>query len=711
MSYLVEKPILWNTEKPYLYTVKLEKDGEIITVQTGMRKITVSDQDELLINGVPVKLFGVNHHDTGKFRGWCQSDAEMRQDLELMKELNINCVRTSHYPPPPKFIQMCDEIGLYVVCETDIEAHGALRRNANVPYAYDVESGQWPSTQPRWENEYIQRMQRMVELHKNSPSVIMWSTGNESGFGTNHEKMIQWTKRRDPSRLIHSEDASQKGKIQKADVYSRMYPWMDELERWAQSDEIHMPVFLCEYSHAMGNGPGDVWDYCQLFDKYPKLIGGCIWEWADHVAMKDGVQCYGGDFDGELTHDGNFCCDGMVFADRSLKAGSYEVKAAYQPIRTVFENGKLSVFNRLSFTNLEEYEFSYWIEADGIAGERKKAVLSVPPLSWTTVNIPYEMITCQYGMYLNVELTKKGKLYAAAQHILPCTVKELPVCALADLAEDDRFVYAKGADYAYTFSKHYGTFTSLKVENEEQLGDKIKLSACRAPTDNDRNIQNRWLNLNVWEGENLDCVFSKIYKCAVEDGAIKVVGSLAGVSRKPFLRYWLTVQIFQDGRIAHQLQCKIAEDVIWLPRLGYEFTLPKSSSDFAYFGHGPMESYCDMCHHAPVGMYSSSAEKEYVPYVRPQEHGNHNGVKMLRIGKLEFSAQSEMEICVLDYSMDTLLHANHTNELQKDGKIHLRVDYKVSGIGSNSCGPELQEKYRLCEKEIIFNFSIMPCRK
>ena len=337
LSFAPEKPVLWNAEKPYLYDIELARNGEILRFKSGLRSVKISENYELLINGVSVRLHGVNHHDTSKYRGWCQTDEELRQDLLLMKKLNINCVRTSHYPPTPKFIGMCDEIGLYVVCETDIETHGFLRRLPNVGYRFDMESNAWPATMSDWKDEHIERMKRMVEVFKNNPCIIMWSTGNESGHGCNHLEMIKWTRSRDNSRLIHCEDASRKGQFHNADVFSWMYPGYSDLENKALTDDVNMPIFLCEYSHAMGNGPGDVWDYNELFDKYPKLIGGCIWEWADHVVTVDGVEKYGGDFEGELTYDGNFCCDGLVFADRSLKAGSLEAKAAYQPIKTGFE--------------------------------------------------------------------------------------------------------------------------------------------------------------------------------------------------------------------------------------------------------------------------------------------------------------------------------------------------------------------------------------
>ena len=705
-TYTVENPVLWNAEKPFLYTVKFEKNGEVITLSAGLRKVEISDKYELLINGVSVKLHGVNHHDTSKYRGWCQSDEELRADLLLMKDLNMNCVRTSHYPPTPKFIQMCDEIGLYVVCETDIETHGVVRRYPNVPYKYDPQDNIWPTSNPDWKAEHVERMQRMVEYFKNNVSVIMWSTGNESSHGMNHQEMIKWTRKRDASRLIHCEDASRKGQIHNADVYSRMYLSFEELENAANCNDINMPVYLCEYAHAMGNGPGDIYEYNELFDKYPKLIGGCIWEWADHVVTVDGVQKYGGDFEGELTHDENFCCDGVVFADRSLKAGSLEAKAAYQPIRTTYENGKLAIYNRLDFTNLDEYEFTYWIEKDGVKSDEVSIVLSAEPHTFTEVVIDYQTAECQYGVYLNGELKKDGKVWAVVQHELPSVVKAAEEAPKAELTEDELCVYASGEKFSYVFSKHYGVFTSLVVDGKEQLDGKTTLSAFRAPIDNERTIKQYWMNLNVWEGENLDCAFTKVYDCKVEDGVIIVEGALAGVSRLPLCKYTLKVEIFADGKVDFKLNGNIRKDAYWLQRFGYEFELPLSSDAFSYYGRGPIENYCDMCHWATIGMYDSTAADEYVEYVLPQEHGNHTEVKMLRIGNLEFTSETGMEIQVSEYSTKALTKAMHTDELVKDGKVHLRIDYKNSGIGSGSCGPILEPPYRLSEKEIEFAFSM-----
>ncbi len=705
-SYTPENPILWNAEKPYLYTIKVERAGELLTFKAGLRSIAISENYELLINGVSVKLHGVNHHDTSKYRGWCQTEEELRRDLLLMKSLNINCVRTSHYPPTPKFIQMCDELGFYVICETDIETHGFLRRLPDVGYKFDMESNAWPGTLPSWKAEHINRMERMVELFKCMPSVIMWSTGNESGHGCNHLEMIKWTRSRDNTRLIHCEDASRKGQFHNADVFSWMYPGYNNLVNKAISDDVNMPIFLCEYSHAMGNGPGDVWDYNELFDKYPKLIGGCIWEWADHVVTVDGVEKYGGDFEGEVTHDGNFCCDGMVFADRSFKSGTLEIKAAYQPIRTTFENGVLSIYNRLDFTNLNEYELEYNIEVDGKEIFSKSLKLDLAPHSTAEIVVDYSPVDCKYGATLNVKLTRGSNEYAATQHILPCNIASEEITKKAELSEDKLNIYAKGNRFSYTFSKHYGVFTSIIVDGEEQLDGRTVISAMRGTTDNDSKMLNFWTFKNTWQGENLDRAFLKVYDCTVVNGDILLHGSLAGVSRACILKYTLSITIFENGRIDFGISADVRKDAKWLPRFGYEFLLKGDIKEFTYYGKGPNDNYCDLSHCAPIGLYSSNTDKEYVKYVRPQEHGNHAQTKMLSIGKLIFTSSTGFEFNASNYSTDAIHKAEHTDELVADGKTHLRIDYKVSGIGSGSCGPELMEKYRLSEKNINFNFSV-----
>ncbi len=707
----VENPVLWNAEKPYVYTVRLEKDGEVIDIETGFCKIEVSPTYQLLINGNSVKLHGVNHHDTHPTNGWCETNEELESELRLMKELNINCIRTSHYPPTPYFLSLCNRLGFYVILETDIETHGAVRRRSDIPYAYDAESTEWPCTKPDWKKEHLERMERAVMRDRNNPSIVMWSTGNESGHGPNHKAMIDYIRGLGDGRLAHCEDASRKGVIENADVYSRMYSSINGIEGFANDPKINMPVFLCEYSHAMGNGPGDVYDYNEMFDKHDKLIGGCVWEWADHTVIVDGVQKYGGDFEGELTHDGNFCCDGMVFSDRSLKAGSYEVKAAYQPIRTAFENGILTVTNRLDFTNLSEYEFVIKTELDGEVVEEKKLTLDLEPHAKTEIALEIPALTGKLGAFVTCYLYKDGKEWARTQHEVAIKKVAEPVCTAApEFIEKEYEIAIKGENFEYVFSKHYGNFTSIKVDGKENLAGVTKLTTWRAPTDNERNVRVYWGNDNIWQGEDLNRHFSKVYDCKLSGNHIVVDGALSGVSRMPYFNYKLDVSVNANGEISFMLGGEIRKDVHWLPRMGYEFILTPENKEFSYFGFGPYESYNDAHHGSLMGRYESSADKEYVNYVRPQEHGNHFDVRELEIGNLKFTGKS-FEANVSNYDAEMLEAANHTDELKSDGNVHLRIDYKDSGMGSNSCGPALLEKYQFGDKTIVFEFKISPVRK
>ena len=705
--FTVDAPVLWNAEHPYLYTVKIERDGEVIEQKTAFRTIEISDRNALLINGVPVKLYGVNHHDTHKYNGWCQTLEELRADLVLMKSLNINCIRTSHYPPHPAFLEMCDQMGFYVILETDLETHGFCNRlPGGCGYDVDEDPAAWPCQRPEWEKEFVERMDRAILRDRNHPCIIMWSTGNESGHGVNHVSMIHRIRAEQDSRLVHCEDACRKGDNSNVDVISQMYWNYTDIDR--DADTFDKPFFLCEYAHAMGNGPGDVCDYTEVFDRHENLIGGCVWEWADHTVTVDGVQKYGGDFDGELTHDYNFCCDGMVFADRTLKAGSLEVKAAYQPMKTTLTGNLLTVYNRYDFTDLADCTFIYTVECDGRTVVQRTEPLQAAPHTAAELVLELPALSGSLGAHLTCCLYRNGELVAQTQHELEMEATQTTACtALADMEETDTAYILTGDRFRYVFDKHYGTFVSIQIDGREQLAERLSLTAWRAPTDNERNVKLNWEHPNIWQGENLNLHFSKVYACTAKDGVITVEGSLAGVSRIPYFRYTLTTRVYADGTAALSLSGTVREDAYWLPRLGFEWATFGENRTFTYYGYGPGETYCDLRRYATVGLYDSDADAAYVPYVRPQEHGNHFGVKLLQIGDLQFAGDA-FECNVSKYSTAALAAANHTDELVADGRIHVRVDYKDSGIGSNSCGPQLHPKYCLAEKDVQFSVAFKP---
>lgn len=702
----LDTPILWNAEKPHLYTVVVKGKTEYIPFKVGMREVGLSDKGELLINGKTVKLKGINHHDTHPTDGWCETEEFLYSELCKMKELNINCIRTSHYPPTPEFLNMCDELGFYVIDETDIETHGFATRDALGSGYYD-ESDDWLCRRPEWEKSFLERAERMVERDKNHPCVIFWSMGNESNFGENFIKMLEYTKKRDSSRFTHYE-RDVNGEY--VDIVSSMYTGISDMEKQAAQFK-NRPVYLCEYSHAMGNGPGDVYDYVETFYKHDNLIGGCIWEWADHTVIENGILKYGGDF-GEETHDINFCCDGLVFADRSFKAGSLEAKYAYQPFAAKLENGKIIVENRFDFTNLNEYDFVVTLEKDGKNIAESVFKVDAKPGEKAEIKPNFDIPkTCGLGVNMTVSMQNSDKYEVGMKHFaLDIPKEKISVCdEYAEFNEDEYRIYISGEDFEYVFNKHYGTIESMSKNGKILTDGLMRLTAWRAPTDNDRHVKFKWgLFDDNQGGENINKLHTKIYACEVLNGKIKVKGSLAGVARRPFLHFINEFEFFADGKVKVVLNGNTADNLkVYLPRLGFEIKTPNADEKFVYYGMGEHENYVDMCHFAKVGKYESSTEKEYVNYVMPQEHGNHTKTKLLEFENgLKFAADSEFEFNVSAYDSMALTKAMHTDELVKNGKTNIRIDYKVSGIGSNSCGPELLEKYRLNEKNINFEFYI-----
>ena len=712
-EFTVKKPHLWTAEDPYLYTVTLEYKGEVISQKVGIREISVSPKYELLINGRPITMKGVNHHDTMVGKGFTMSDEDMRRDIELIKSLNMNTIRTSHYPAHPKFIEMCNEYGIYVVLECDMETHGFLRRLANVNYRYDMEKLAWPATNPDWKDEHLDRIKRTYNRDKNQPSVIIWSLGNESGYGENSGYMSDYLREVDKSRLVHFESATWDAVgITKVDVASKMYTSIPDINKEMTEGVFKMPFMLCEYSHAMGNGPGDVWQYMDLVYKYPQFIGGCIWEWADHSVLVDGVYKYGGDFEGELTHDGNFCCDGLVMANREFKAGTLETKAAYAPYRFTYKNGKLRITNLFDFTSFEDYKIKYRIRVDEKTVEEKELSLSLAPKKSATVQTEANPKECKLGANIDVELIdKNGTSLAVLSQSIDCKIVAENTDTLpAKLINEQFFVYVKGEDFEYRFNKQLGNIDSIVVNGEELLYAPIKMGAFRAPMDNDRNRVWRWAKLNEWQGENLDCQFTNVYNVKVQGNTIIADIGLGGISRLPFFKYRLKLTFFANGRVAVSVNGDVRKDAFYLPRLGFEIPLKKENQAFKYFGMGPYENYIDMCHHVRQDWFESTADKEYVPYVLPQEHGTHTGVRFISIeNKLQFTSAKPFEINVSKYSIPQLHKAKHTDEIGESYATHVRIDYKSSGTGSNSCGPDNMPEYRLEEKKISFAFDMSIC--
>ncbi len=697
---------LWNAEKPYLYTAIIKQAGEFIPVKVGFRTQSVSDAGELIINGISVKLKGVNHHDTHPDNGYTMSYEDMRSELLLMKELNINCIRTSHYPPQPVFIELCDELGFYVVDEADNETHGFANRFSG--YDYDKNSI-WPCRNPEWREAHIDRAARLFERDKNHTSVIMWSHGNEANYGINFAAMTEYIRQNDTKmgfhRLIHYENSYNENvratrhlypDADTVDVVSRMYSTPADMHQYIYNTGDKRPIFWCEYCHAMGNGPGDLMDYWKAFYATPQFIGGCIWEWADHAAkISDGKYGYGGDF-GEETHDGNFCSDGLVFANRELKAGSYEAKHAYQPMDTSFdaESGMLTILNRYDFTDLCEVEFHYDCCVDGRTVGGGIFNLSAAPHTSAQVKLDIAPFDCKLGAYLNIYMTKDGKEIASTQHTL-AKGEYIPLGrGNVSIVCDKEFATICGDGFEHKFNLHYGRLEKIN----DLLCTPMELTVWRAPTDNDRKVKGKWYEAKY------DHTHNKVYDVNISGNTITVHASLAPVARAKILDYTVSYTFYGNGQIDVALEGSFDAARGFLPRLGFEFKT--AAEDFSYFGYGPLESYVDMHYASKMGMYESSALGEYVDYIRPQEHGNHYNTKLLEIGGVRFYTKDSFEICVSKYDAYELERKAHNFELVSDGYTNVRIDYKVSGIGSNSCGPELLPQYRMDDEKVSFKFSI-----
>ncbi|MDR2536409.1 MAG: DUF4981 domain-containing protein [Treponema sp.] len=741
--FTITGPELWNAEDPKLYRGILGFGGEWIPLDIGFRQVETGKNSSLLINGAPVKLKGVNRHDTDPVLGHYTPLDHIRRDLELMKQHNINAIRTSHYPNTPEFYQLCNRYGFYVIDEADQEMHGFCTRRSGEHAGYSNFDPSWPTDMPEWKNAFLDRARRLVERDKNHPCIIIWSLGNESAFGANHVAMADWIHLRDPSRLVHYERASSAVREFKeknysdacVDLDSAMYPTLEFLEEQGKNpNNDPRPFFLCEYIHAMGNGPGGVSDYWNLIYQYPRLIGGCVWEWADHsVVLTDaeGRSCfgYGGD-KGEFPHDGNFCNDGCVTPDRKPYPGLREIKAVYQYVKTdltAFEhNGAtVKITNLHDFIDLSRYELTWTLESDGEIraegtcappalgpGQTGNLAVALPELEKTWCGA---YITLRFRLKETALWAEKGFEIGAAQFEVPAPHGEV-ISGEQDfgplgLQKEKEYAVIEGDGFVYRFNTFYGSFESLEYNGVPLLQERPKLTVWRAPTDNDRNVRQKW------EAEHLDHLAAKVYSATAEQDEnaviIRVTGSLAGLSREPFAKTFTTYKVFPTGEIQAAVSAEIRETMMFLPRFGLELVMPNGNERLEYFGLGPDENYADMKAHVFMGRYASTVGEQYFPYIKPQEHGNHGNTSWAAVydalGRgLLFKAGSRFEFSASHYTAMDLSSATHTKDLVPRGETIVRIDYKNGGIGSGSCGPYTFEPYQVRDKKISYIFGIMP---
>lgn len=757
--FTVENPVSWTAETPYLYTILIHAYKEVIPARVGLRTVAIGADGEFLINGVPVKLKGVNRHDTNPDTGHYTPLRTILKELLIMKRHNINCIRTSHYPGTPAFLRMCDELGFYVIDETDLETHGTALGGQE----YGKDQRLMFTEDPLWRDAFVDRIERMYERDKNCPSVVMISLGNESFFGENHREMARFVKRRDPQRIVHYEQC-ENAEDDAIDVYSRMYSPLDFAEEYCKNDRYKKPFFLCEYSHAMGNGPGDLQDYWNLFYKYPKAAGGCVWEWADHAvrsvedpaavparraAYGDSMPQYGknrdslagpsffsyGGWFGDAPNDANFCVDGLAGPDREPSTGLLELKNVIAPVQIEdagTQDGKPAyhIINRYDFTNLEELEIRYKIRTPSRVYRQGVLPVKCAPHEKTLVTLDFAFpeysfeeffVEFSYRLRCDTAWAEAGYELGFAQQKLPVlqTVPETePTSAMPPLAvtftgeNQSGILQAEGEDFVYRFDLNAGQFISICFNGVEMLAAPPHFSIYRAPTDNDRNIR------GAWNGSFMHLAKEQPYSCRVLEVGRSYVTLLASYAIAapaflPFVKYSVLWVLYGSGEIGAGITAEVRPGAGALPRFGFELEMPAGNEYVLYSGFGPHSSYCDMRRSCKKGIYESTVTDEFMPYVFPQETGNHFGTEWAVVSDAEgrglfIKGMPAFEFSALHYTAADLDAAQFAKDLHPRKETIVRIDYKQTGIGSNSCGPALLPAYTFSEKQFCYSFTMKP---
>ena len=738
----IASPELWNTENPYLYKLILETENEVIVDHIALRKIEIKDQ-VIYLNGQKIKFRGVNRHDSDPVTGFTINLEQLTTDLTLMKQHNFNAIRSSHYPNAPFFYEMCDKYGFMVIDEADIEAHGPfmIYRKEDTDYNRFKRWNEMIADDPAWEEAIVDRVKLMVERDKNRFCIVMWSMGNESAYGCNFEKALEWTKNFDPDRITQYESARYRNydetyDYSNLDVYSRMYPALSEIQEYLDKDGSK-PFLLVEYCHSMGNGPGDFEDYFQMIQDNDKMCGGFVWEWCDH-AIAHGtadngktIYAYGGDH-GEEIHDGNFCMDGLVYPDRTVHTGLLEYKNVYRPARVISydkESGELVLHNYMDFDDLKDYvKISYELTQDGLViSKGKLPEVSAAPHSEGKIN-------------LKINVPESGKCYLKFIYHLK---KELPLldedhilgfdeievsqkdakCQLAEkwvektvtdselqVREDDTQIHIKGREFAYTIDRRTALFTEMKFAGREYLNHPMELNIWRAPTDNDMYIKSEWKKAHY------DKAYTRAYTTEVVQGkhGVKITSHASVVAEtvQKILDVTITWKIEAAGKIDADIAVTKDDEFPDLPRFGVRMFLDKKLSAARYFGMGPQESYCDKHQAASHGLYHANVDDLHEDYIRPQENGSHYDCEYVELNNSRYgivvSAENAFSFNASYYTQEELEKKTHNYELTESDSVVFCVDYALNGIGSNSCGPVVLDQYRFDDVLFRFQFTLIP---
>ena len=738
----IASPELWNTENPYLYKLILETENEVIVDHIALRKIEIKDQ-VIYLNGQKIKFRGVNRHDSDPVTGFTISLEQLTTDLTLMKQHNFNAIRSSHYPNAPFFYEMCDKYGFMVIDEADIEAHGPfmIYRKEDTDYNRFKRWNEMIADDPVWEEAIVDRVKLMVERDKNRFCIVMWSMGNESAYGCNFEKALEWTKNFDPDRITQYESARYRNydetyDYSNLDVYSRMYPALSEIQEYLDKDGSK-PFLLVEYCHSMGNGPGDFEDYFQMIQDNDKMCGGFVWEWCDHAiahgTAENGktIYAYGGDH-GEEIHDGNFCMDGLVYPDRTVHTGLLEYKNVYRPARVISynkESGELVLHNYMDFDDLKDYvKISYELTQDGLViskgilpefsvaphGEGKTNLkINVPENGKCYLKLIYhlkkELPLLDEDHILGfdeIEVSKEDTKCKLAEKWIPKTVVDSEL----QVNENDTQIHIKGREFAYTIDKRTALFTEMKFAGREYLNHPMELNIWRAPTDNDMYIKSEWKKAHY------DKAYTRAYTTEVVQGkhGVKITSHASVVAEtvQKILDVTITWKIEAAGKIDADIAVTKDDEFPDLPRFGVRMFLDKKLSAVRYFGMGPQESYCDKHQAASHGLYRADVGDLHEDYIRPQENGSHYDCEYVELNNSRYgivaSAEKAFSFNASYYTQEELEKKTHNYELTESDSVVFCVDYALNGIGSNSCGPVVLDQYRFDDVLFRFQFTLIP---
>ena len=738
----IASPELWNTENPYLYKMILETENEVIVDHIALRKIEIKDQ-VIYLNGQKIKFRGVNRHDSDPVTGFTINTEQITTDLTLMKQHNFNAIRSSHYPNAPFFYEMCDKYGFMVIDEADIEAHGPfmIYRKEDTDYNRFKRWNEKIADDPVWEEAIVDRVKLMVERDKNRFCIVMWSMGNESAYGCNFEKALEWTKNFDPDRITQYESARYRNydetyDYSNLDVYSRMYPALSEIQEYLDKDGSK-PFLLVEYCHSMGNGPGDFEDYFQMIQDNDKMCGGFVWEWCDHAiahgTAENGktIYAYGGDH-GEEIHDGNFCMDGLVYPDRTVHTGLLEYKNVYRPARVISynkESGELVLHNYMDFDDLKDYvKISYELTQDGLMiskgilpefsvaphGEGKANLkINVPENGKCYLKLIYhlkkELPLLNEDHILGfdeIEVSKEDTKCKLAEKWIPKTVVDSEL----QVNENDTQIHIKGREFAYTIDKRTALFTEMKFAGREYLNHPMELNIWRAPTDNDMYIKSEWKKAHY------DKAYTRAYTTEVVQGkhGVKITSHASVVAEtvQKILDVTITWKIEAAGKIDADIAVTKDDEFPDLPRFGVRMFLDKKLSAVRYFGMGPQESYCDKHQAASHGLYRADVGDLHEDYIRPQENGSHYDCEYVELNNSRYgivaSAEKAFSFNASYYTQEELEKKTHNYELIESDSVVFCVDYALNGIGSNSCGPVVLEQYRFDDVLFRFQFTLIP---